>query len=134
MTTVLAFPIERFDDAEPVLRIDAQCNLGVWRTDLDRIDGFDGSYVGWGLEDSDLLIRLLRAGVNRKDGRFSTGVLHLWHPLADPALLSANQTLLDAIQHSDRTRAVTGLSSLSDAGTAPPPERHEDRPARIAIG
>ena len=80
------------------------CNLAVWRADLDRVDGFDGSYVGWGLEDSDLLIRLLRAGVNRKDGRFSTGVLHLWHPLADPSLLSANQTLLDAIQHSDRIR------------------------------
>ena len=71
------------------------CNLAVWRADLEQVDGFDGSYVGWGLEDSDLLIRLLRAGVNRKDGRFSTGVLHLWHPLADPSLLSTNQTLLD---------------------------------------
>src|SRR6201991_5311872 len=49
------------------------CNLAVWRTDLGRVDGFDGSYVGWGLEDSDPLIRLLRAGINRKDGRVSTG-------------------------------------------------------------
>ncbi len=89
------------------------CNLAVWRTDLDRVDGFDGNYVGWGLEDSDLLIRLLRAGANRKDGRFSTGVLHLWHPLADPSLLSANQILLDAIQHSDRVMSVSGLSSLT---------------------
>ncbi|MBX9774137.1 MAG: glycosyltransferase [Xanthobacteraceae bacterium] len=91
------------------------CNLAVWRSDLERVDGFDGSYVGWGLEDSDLLIRLLRAGINRKDGRFSTGVLHLWHPLADPSLLSANQTLLDAIQQSDRIRAVSGLKALGNA-------------------
>lgn len=110
------------------------CNLGVWRTDLDRVDGFDGNYVGWGLEDSDLLIRLLRAGVNRKDGRFSTGVLHLWHPLADPSLLSANQILLEAIQHSNRVLSVSGLSSLKDAA-----ESHlawdEDRrsESRIAI-
>jgi glycosyltransferase involved in cell wall biosynthesis/GT2 family glycosyltransferase len=110
------------------------CNLAVWRADIEQVDGFDGSYVGWGLEDSDLLIRLLRAGVNRKDGRFSTGVLHLWHPLADPSLLSTNQTLLDAIQHSDRTRAVSGLSLLNSAEAAQPPARHEDRPARIAIG
>jgi glycosyltransferase involved in cell wall biosynthesis/GT2 family glycosyltransferase len=111
------------------------CNLAVWRADIDRVDGFDGSYVGWGLEDSDLLIRLLRAGVNRKDGRFSTGVLHLWHPLADPSLLSTNQTLLDAIQHSDRTRAVSGLSSLNESDMAPPSAWHEDRPAaRFAIG
>jgi glycosyltransferase involved in cell wall biosynthesis/GT2 family glycosyltransferase len=95
------------------------CNLAVWRADLDRVDGFDGSYVGWGLEDSDLLIRLLRAGVKRKDGRFSTGVLHLWHPLADPSLLSTNQALLDAVQHSDRTLSVSGLSSLQGADDAP---------------
>ena len=59
------------------------------------IDGFDASYVGWGLEDSDLLIRLLRAGVQRKDGRFATGVLHLWHPLADATQLSSNQSRLE---------------------------------------
>ena len=34
-------------------------------------------------EDSDLLVRLLHAGVRRKDGEFATGVLHLWHPAAD---------------------------------------------------
>ena len=111
------------------------CNLAVWRTDLDRVDGFDASYAGWGLEDSDLLIRLLRAGVNRKDGRFSTGVLHLWHPLADPSMLSANQTLLDAIQHSDRTLSVRGLSLLSGTNATRPPAWHEDRARnRIAIG
>lgn len=110
------------------------CNLAVWRTDIELVDGFDGSYVGWGLEDSDLLIRLLRAGINRKDGRFSTGVLHLWHPLADPSLLSANQTLLDAIQRSDRTQSVKGLSALASTGDAAP--WNDVRPAknRIAIG
>jgi glycosyltransferase involved in cell wall biosynthesis/GT2 family glycosyltransferase len=94
------------------------CNLAVWRADLDRVDGFDASYVGWGLEDSDLLIRLLRSGINRKDGRFSTGVFHLWHPLADPSLLSANQMLLDAIQHTDRIASVTGMSSLKGGAEA----------------
>ncbi len=102
------------------------CNLAVWRADLDRVDGFDNSYVGWGLEDSDLLVRLLRAGVNRKDGRFSTGVLHLWHPLADPSLLSANQMLLESIQHSNRILSVNGLSSLHGAADAQQ-ERNEDR-------
>ena len=111
------------------------CNLAVWRADLDRVDGFDGSYVGWGLEDSDLLIRLLRAGVNRKDGRFSTGVLHLWHPLADPSLLSANQVLLDAIQQSDRILSVDGLSSLQGGSADAARGRNEDRrsESRIAI-
>lgn len=110
------------------------CNLAVWRADLDRIDGFDASYVGWGLEDSDLLIRLLRSGVNRKDGRFSTGVFHLWHPLADPSLLSANQALLDSVQHTDRTQAIIGLSNLKNRGeTCPAANEGQRAMGRIAI-
>jgi glycosyltransferase involved in cell wall biosynthesis/GT2 family glycosyltransferase len=96
------------------------CNLAVWRADLDRVDGFDCDYVGWGLEDSDLLIRLLRAGVNRKDGRFSTGVLHLWHPLADPSLLATNQARLDSVQNSDRIRSVHGLNWMKNPAATPP--------------
>src|SRR5262249_57504407 len=95
------------------------CNLAVWRNDLDRVDGFDASYSGWGLEDSDLLIRLLRAGVRRKDGNFATGVLHLWHPENDRSLLPANQERLDAIERADRVRAVAGLSTLAGAHIAP---------------
>ncbi len=90
------------------------CNLAVWRSDLDRVDGFDASFAGWGREDSDLLIRLLHAGVRRKDGRFATGVIHLWHPEADRAQLAANDARLDAVLKSERTRAERGLSALRD--------------------
>src|SRR5262245_48746678 len=58
-------------------------NMAFWRTDLENVDGFDTSFSGWGREDSDLFIRLIRAGVHRKDGRFATGVLHLWHPSSE---------------------------------------------------
>lgn len=56
------------------------CNLGVWRSDIERIGGFDARYIGWGLEDSDFVVRLIRAGVRRKSGRFASTVIHLWHP------------------------------------------------------
>jgi glycosyltransferase involved in cell wall biosynthesis len=95
------------------------CNLAVWRSDLDLVDGFDAVYSGWGLEDSDLLIRLLRAGVRRKDGNFASGVLHLWHPENDRSSLPENQRRLDAIDRADRVRAITGLSTLGGAGDAP---------------
>ncbi len=88
------------------------CNLAVWRSDLERVDGFDASFRGWGREDSDLLIRLLHAGLRRKDGRFATGVIHLWHPDADRAQLPENDARLDAVLHSDRTRAQRGLSCM----------------------
>jgi FkbM family methyltransferase len=90
------------------------CNLAVWRSDLDRVDGFDSSYNGWGLEDSDLVVRLLHAGVERKDGRFATGVLHLWHPANDRSQFGANQARLDATMREGRVRARRGLSLLVD--------------------
>lgn len=102
------------------------CNLAVWRSDLDRVDGFDASFAGWGREDSDLLIRLLHAGVRRKDGRFATGVIHLWHPEADRAQLAANDDRLEAVLRSDRTRAERGLSALRDAAGPGEDDRGDD--------
>lgn len=55
------------------------CNLAMWREDFRRIKGFDEQFTGWGYEDSDLVIRLLRANVARKQGRNAVTVLHLWH-------------------------------------------------------
>jgi glycosyltransferase involved in cell wall biosynthesis len=88
------------------------CNLAVWRADLERVDGFDAAYAGWGKEDSDLLVRLLHAGLRRKDGGFATGVLHLWHPSAERTQLADNERRLEAVIASNRIRAERGLSAL----------------------
>ena len=90
------------------------CNLAVWRSDLDRVDGFDASFNGWGKEDSDLLVRLLHAGVRRKDGAYATGVLHLWHPEADRSQLAQNEQRLAGVIASRRVQAERGMSSLDD--------------------
>ena len=58
------------------------CNMGVWRSDFERVDGFDESFVGWGHEDADFVLRLHHAGVARKNGFCATEVYHLWHPEA----------------------------------------------------
>jgi glycosyltransferase involved in cell wall biosynthesis len=88
------------------------CNLAIWRSDLDRVDGYDAEYSGWGKEDSDLFVRLLRVGVRRKDGVFATGVLHLWHLAADRSRLTENEHKLDSIIASGQVRPQRGLSAL----------------------
>jgi glycosyltransferase involved in cell wall biosynthesis len=87
-------------------------NFAFFRADLDKVDGFETSFVGWGLEDSDIVIRMIRAGVKRKDGRFATGVLHLWHPEADRSQLAAHRARLDELLKSNRVHALRGLSAL----------------------
>lgn len=88
------------------------CNLAVWRRDLDTVDGFDADYAGWGKEDSDLIVRLLHAGVTRKDGNFATGVVHLWHKEADRSALSDNERKLAELLTGHDVRAKRGLSAL----------------------
>ena len=93
------------------------CNLAIWRADLDRVDGFDADYSGWGKEDSDIIVRLLHAGVRRKDGAFATGVLHLWHAEAERGRLAENERKLSDSLAGDRIRARRGLSAIQTAPT-----------------
>ena len=87
------------------------CNLGVWRRDLDTVNGFDESFRGWGYEDSDLVVRLHNAGVRRKYGAFATEVLHLWHPAAQRDRAQGNQRIV-LERAADRTiRAKVGLDA-----------------------
>lgn len=104
-------PLRRLNDSD--WEGARSCNLAVWRRDLDRVDGFDATFNGWGLEDSDIVVRLIHAGIRRKDGRFATGVLHLWHPESDRGPLPDNRQRLDTVIGSDRIRALQGLSALA---------------------
>ncbi len=55
-------------------------NFSIWRSDFERVNGFDENYRGWGQEDDDLGIRLKRAGVKLQSILGETRLYHLWHP------------------------------------------------------
>ena len=86
------------------------CNLSAWRRDLLAVNGLDESYCGWGLEDSDLVIRLLRAGIKHKSARFAAPVFHLWHADFDRSRLADNQRQLNEVLTSPRVEAVSGIN------------------------
>ncbi|MCP9469370.1 MAG: glycosyltransferase family 2 protein [Nitrospira sp.] len=91
------------------------CNLSVWRHDLARVNGLDEVYEGWGLEDSDLVIRLLHADVKHKSARFAAPVFHLWHPEQDRSSLPENRARLEVLLQSDRVRSVKGMDRYQAA-------------------
>ncbi|MCK4838869.1 MAG: glycosyltransferase family 2 protein [Desulfobulbaceae bacterium] len=80
------------------------CNLGIWRDDFYKVNGFDESFVGWGHEDAELVNRLINSGVARKDGRFASTVLHLWH--RDQPRDNESQNMRRLLEHIDNKACV----------------------------
>jgi len=60
-------------------------------------------------------VRLLHAGLRRKDGSFATGVIHLWHAEADRGRLADNEARLAQIVAGDGVRARTGLTAMVES-------------------
>lgn len=55
-------------------------NVGIFREDYQRINGYDENFRGWGCEDDDLRLRLRQAGVRIRSVLGATRTYHLWHP------------------------------------------------------
>ena len=94
------------------------CNLGVWRRDLKRVNGFNHDFEGWGREDADLTLRLRHAGIERRLLRYAGMAIHLWHTSRWPNGMAPtaripNDTLLDQTRRSRSIRCERGLDSVS---------------------
>ena len=92
------------------------CNLSLWRSDLVRVNGLDESYEGWGLEDTDLVVRLLRSGVKHKTARYAAPVFHLWHREQARSGLEENRARLERVLASREIRAEIGLDRYGRLG------------------
>lgn len=110
LLSLLRLPTGSWRDRSPQRWKGAKtCNLGIWRDDFVAVNGLDESYQGWGYEDSDLVIRLIRHGIRRRDGRLATTVLHLWHREHERAGTDENLARLNALQENPSIRAVVGI-------------------------
>jgi predicted glycosyltransferase involved in capsule biosynthesis len=91
------------------------CNMGVWRQDFEAVDGFDESFVGWGHEDADFVLRLHNAGIRRKNGFCATEVYHLWHAQAARTEESKNAATVTERMRSAQVLPTIGYSESKTA-------------------
>jgi len=112
LSPVLSLPLGLFRYLQPHnWRKAVGCNTAIWKNDFILANGYDELFEGWGFEDSDLVIRLIHAGVKRKEGRFAVPVLHLWHSQNDKSKQDSNyQRLLDRLEQQDFILAKKGVS------------------------
>jgi glycosyltransferase involved in cell wall biosynthesis len=86
------------------------CNLGIWREDLLKINGYNEDFVGWGREDSELAVRLMNLGSKRIDVRGRACCFHLWHPPAPRTEFSKNDQLLEQAIREGHIRCQKGIT------------------------
>jgi glycosyltransferase involved in cell wall biosynthesis len=91
------------------------CNLGLWRSDLVAVNGFDEAMTGWGSEDKELCARLDNAGVRRQTLLFAALAWHLWHRPAPRDGAASNQARWQETVRTRRTRCATGLDAHGHA-------------------
>lgn len=94
------------------------CNMGVWKQDYVAVDGFDESFVGWGHEDADFVLRLHNAGIKRKNGFAATEVYHLWHRQASRTSESRNAATVRERMQSAQVLPTIGYKESATAKDA----------------
>ena len=112
-------------------------NMGIYRQDYERVNGYDERFQGWGCEDDDLRLRLRQSGLQIRSILRWTRTYHLWHP--------RGETTPDAwregwnVEYLRRgTARHSAARDCPDIGTATPVSRCERvgrrQPARSSDG
>ncbi|MEC4684158.1 MAG: glycosyltransferase family 2 protein [Nitrospirota bacterium] len=70
------------------------CNMSLFRKDFFAVNGFNEDFKGWGKEDSELVARLYKLGIKRKDVKFRACCFHLHHEFFDRDRLNRNIEIL----------------------------------------
>jgi glycosyltransferase involved in cell wall biosynthesis len=55
-------------------------HFSIHRRDMEAINGYDENFVGWGGEDEDISLRMVKAGYRGYSIIRQAKTLHLWHP------------------------------------------------------
>lgn len=85
------------------------CNFAVWKKDAIRVNGFNESFVGWGREDTEFVIRLRNTGVKRKNLKHKAIAYHLYHPENSRDNLLKNDELLNKTIQDKIVRCSKGI-------------------------
>ena len=55
------------------------CNMSFWKQDFIKVNGFNESLVGWGIDDSEMIQRLHNIGIKGKRLKFAGIAYHIYH-------------------------------------------------------
>ena len=87
--------------------------MGIFKKDIEAVNGFNHMFVGWGREDTELVIRLYRYGLKRNDNPFRAICYHLWHPENPRDNLEQNDRIMTGVLKTCAYYCKSGLAQLA---------------------
>jgi glycosyltransferase involved in cell wall biosynthesis len=91
-------------------------NMAFWREDFVAVNGYNEAFVGWGREDTDLVLRLLKRGLRRRWFKLRGVAYHLHHREASRDALGRNDEILRAAASAGRDRCQAGIDQWLGVG------------------
>lgn len=86
------------------------CNMSFWKKDFIAVNGFNENLVGWGIDDSELIQRMLNNGVTGKRIKHKGIVYHIYHKEQDKSQVHLNLEIEKQIERSGDTFVHKGVN------------------------
>lgn len=84
---------ERYRAKKPY--ISKGCNVAFWTRDLLAVNGYNENISGWGREDAEIEVRLMKLGIRRQSLKFGATQYHLHHTENDRSNDARNIEILN---------------------------------------
>ncbi|MCB4809180.1 glycosyltransferase family 2 protein [Tamlana sp. 62-3] len=69
------------------------CNMSFWRDDFIKVNGFNEALTGWGIDDSEMIQRLLNIGITGRRLKFRAIAYHIYHKEQDKSHIEINKLI-----------------------------------------
>jgi predicted glycosyltransferase involved in capsule biosynthesis len=83
--------------------------MSFWRADFIAVNGFNEELVGWGIDDSELIQRMINNGVLGKRIKHKGIVYHIYHKEQDKSQVHLNLEIEKQMESSGVTYAHKGV-------------------------
>jgi len=85
------------------------CNMGFFREDCYKVNGFNNDFIGWGREDSEFIVRIMNSAIKRHNLKFNAIAYHIWHNENTRESLESNDNLLENCIKNSLTFCTNGI-------------------------
>lgn len=85
------------------------CNMSYWKEDFIKINGFNENLVGWGVDDSEMIQRLINIGIQGKRLKYKGIVYHIYHNEQDKSKVGLNIELEKDAKNKNITFIENGI-------------------------